>query len=276
MPTRLIREGWIESAAIDALSVHAERFFLRLCLKADDYGRYHANEQLLKSNLFPLKEDVRNTDIARWLAECEAAGLVRSFSAQSKRFLEIPKFGQRVRAETSKFPSFDGHLPDIGRASAHVGGDEVGVGAVGGLSARAGIPTIEEAKELAIKLGMPDTEGEDFWHHYQGQGWVTGSGLTITDWKAALHKWKTRWERNSVSVVKNEASAKINSVAQADSVIAECEDEIARIKRDPKNQTHFKDQYEIMREKLTSDAQREVEIIQNRITEVRKIKRGLK
>ena len=82
----------------------AERFFLRLCLRADDYGRYHANPVLLRSNLFPLREDVRSTDIPRWLAACEKAGLLRCYSADGKAFLEIPKFEQRMRAAVSKFP----------------------------------------------------------------------------------------------------------------------------------------------------------------------------
>jgi hypothetical protein len=116
MPNRIIREGWIESEAVDKLSVHAERFFIRLCLKADDYGRYHANAQLLRSNLFPLKIDFRSSDVASWLTECEACGLVRTYTKDQKRFVEIVKFGQRVRADVSKFPecpSEDGQVSDV-------------------------------------------------------------------------------------------------------------------------------------------------------------------
>jgi len=123
MPTRLIREGWIESTAVDQLDAAAERFFLRLLLKADDFGRYTANPVTLKNTLYPLKDDVRATDSSRWLAACEKAGLVRCFETPKGRFLEIPKFGQRLRARVSRWPSpddgpascptSDGHLPDI-------------------------------------------------------------------------------------------------------------------------------------------------------------------
>jgi hypothetical protein len=115
MPSRIIREGWLESEPLNQLDAAGERFFLRLCLRADDYGRYHANPVLLKSNLFPLREDVRCTDIPRWLAACEKAGLVRCYQAEAKAFLEIVKFGQRTRAEKSKFPAppaDDGQMPD--------------------------------------------------------------------------------------------------------------------------------------------------------------------
>lgn len=116
MPSRIIREGWLESERINALDPAAERFFLRLCLRADDFGRYHANPTLLRSNLFPLKEDVRSTDIPRWLAACEKAGLLRCYSADAKPYLVIRKFDQRTRAEKSKFPEpppDDGLLPGI-------------------------------------------------------------------------------------------------------------------------------------------------------------------
>lgn len=105
VPNRVIREGWIESEAIASLDAHEERFFLRLCLKADDFGRYHANVRLMQSNLFPLMDDVRGTDITRWIAACEKAGLLRCYHTASGRFLEIVKFNQRLRIMKSKYPA---------------------------------------------------------------------------------------------------------------------------------------------------------------------------
>ncbi len=116
MPSRIIREGWLESEPVNQLDAQAERFFLRLCLRADDFGRYHANPKLLSSTLFPLKADIRITDIPRWIAACEKAGLLRCYSSDHKPLIEIRKFGQRTRAKKSKFPDpppDDGHLPGI-------------------------------------------------------------------------------------------------------------------------------------------------------------------
>src|SRR5574343_23713 len=84
MPSRIIRDGWLESERINALKPEEECFYLRLCLRADDFGRYHANPVLLKSNVFPLRENVRSTDIPRWLAACQKAGLVRCYEADAK------------------------------------------------------------------------------------------------------------------------------------------------------------------------------------------------
>lgn len=115
MPTRIIREGWIESERIAQLTADEERFFLRLCLRADDYGRYTANPRLLVAALFPLCENVQSTDLPGWLAACEKAGLIRCYEVDSKPLLAIPRFGQRTRAMKSKYPAPptpDGQMSD--------------------------------------------------------------------------------------------------------------------------------------------------------------------
>ena len=68
MPNRIIREGWLDSDPINTLDANAERFFLRLCLRADDFGRFHANPLLLKASLFPLVESVKTADLPKWVA----------------------------------------------------------------------------------------------------------------------------------------------------------------------------------------------------------------
>lgn len=104
MPNRMLRD-WTASAKVNQLSVYAERFFTRLIMKADDYGCYYANASLLKSYLFPLIEGVRETDISRWMAECQKAGLIALYESDNKQYLEINDFDQRLRAKNRKFPA---------------------------------------------------------------------------------------------------------------------------------------------------------------------------
>ena len=111
MPNRILRD-WTDSERVNALSANAERFFIRLIMKADDYGRYYGSPQLLKSYLFPLT-DARVADISRWIAECVKSGLIVDYTAAGKRVLEILNFGQRLRVKLpSKFPPRDGHPTD--------------------------------------------------------------------------------------------------------------------------------------------------------------------
>ena len=95
MPNRILRD-WTDSDRVNSLTAEAERFFTRLIMKADDFGRYHADPKRLKAFLFPLNDDLRETDISRWLAECEQAGLMRFYEVSGKRYLELWNFGQRL------------------------------------------------------------------------------------------------------------------------------------------------------------------------------------
>lgn len=109
MPTRLLRDC-TDSEPVNALSVHGERHFYRLIMKADDYGRLTGNPKLLRAQLYPLLlETVREADLQRWTAECEKSGLVRLYETAGKQCIEIVNFGQRIRAETSKFPDPPGN-----------------------------------------------------------------------------------------------------------------------------------------------------------------------
>lgn len=117
MPERLLRD-WTDSEAVDKISWQAECLFVRLIMKADDYGRYHGNPKLLRSLLFPLKDGLRDADISRWIAECETAGLIRVYpdKVSGKPFIEIRKYGQRLRTKKAKFPDENGSLSaDCGR-----------------------------------------------------------------------------------------------------------------------------------------------------------------
>lgn len=104
MPNRILRD-WTDSETIDVLSIHAERFFTRLIMKVDDFGRYTANLKMLRSTLFPLKTDIREADITRWLAECEKSGLVVLYSVASKEYLQIDNFKQALRQKVEKYPA---------------------------------------------------------------------------------------------------------------------------------------------------------------------------
>ena len=93
-----------KDARINSLSSHAEIFFRRLWNKADDYGRYDARPLILKAELFPLKDGTRSSDITRWLAECEKAGIIARYTVRAEQFLLIKNFNQRVRAAKSEYP----------------------------------------------------------------------------------------------------------------------------------------------------------------------------
>jgi hypothetical protein len=69
----------------------------------------------LKANLFPLKSDsIRDADITRWKAECQKAGLIVVYESDSKEYLQIIDFGQRLRLRKQKFPLPDQSIYEYG------------------------------------------------------------------------------------------------------------------------------------------------------------------
>lgn len=111
MPNRILRD-WTDSAAFDGLTAEAERLFVRLLMKVDDFGRFHAHPQLVKSACFPLAEDLRANTVAAWLTLLSDRQLVFSYKSGTGQYLAVRKFRQRARAESSKFPPPDGQPPD--------------------------------------------------------------------------------------------------------------------------------------------------------------------
>lgn len=104
MPNRYIREAAIKSRAVNSLSWQGEVFWRRLLNTVDDFGRYDADPELLRAQVFPRQLDrVREADISRLLAECEEAGLLFRFEADQKAYLVMNQWEQG-RALKSSYP----------------------------------------------------------------------------------------------------------------------------------------------------------------------------
>lgn len=100
---RMIRD-YTDSDKINALSYQAEVLFLRLMMKADDFGSYYADPKRLNSYLFPIRDTVRDSNISQWLTELELSGLIAVYTIAGKSYLRILNYGQRLRTKKSKFP----------------------------------------------------------------------------------------------------------------------------------------------------------------------------
>ena len=105
MPNRIVREGILTSDRVNSLEPREEVFYRRLLSIVDDYGRYDARPPILRAQLYPLQLDrTRESDVARGLAACEKASLIRCYEVEGKPYLEVMDFGQKVRTIASKWP----------------------------------------------------------------------------------------------------------------------------------------------------------------------------
>lgn len=198
MPNRILRD-WTDSEAVNLLDWQAEVLFIRLVMKADDHGRFSANPKLLRSLCFPLRDGIRETDIARCLDDIQKAGLIRLYTAADKPLLQIEKFGQRVRSESKydgPLPSNDGQMPAVVRLGGGGGGGVFEGGGGGGNGAAApppagdaALPTEAEIIAFGEAAGIPPDYCRRFHSKTsEAHGWLTPHGRLV-DWRKRLPRY---------------------------------------------------------------------------------------
>ena len=111
VPNRIIKESICTSEDIAGLSMGAEILFYHLIVKADDYGVYFGNEQIIKNTCFPLKStEIKLKQVESWMNELIKAGLIFAYIAEDgKKYIQFVKWAkhQQIRAKKSKYPPFD-------------------------------------------------------------------------------------------------------------------------------------------------------------------------
>ena len=115
MPTRMIREGIIDSRPFHELTDSAQLFYFKLLLLVDDYGRYEADADLLRSKLFwrsldrwPLSRVSAVLADVSTVRTDDGHELVTLYRVNGKSYLQVNNFNQRLRAKHSRCPSPDG------------------------------------------------------------------------------------------------------------------------------------------------------------------------
>ena len=111
MPNRIIKESICTSEDVAKLSMGAEILFYHLMVKADDFGVYFGNEQIIKNTCFPLKSsEIKLKQVESWLNELVKTGLLFAYVAEDgKKYVQFTKWAkhQQIRAKKSKYPMYD-------------------------------------------------------------------------------------------------------------------------------------------------------------------------
>ena len=110
MPNRIIKESIITSETLAELTGDEERLFWRLIVLADDFGRFHGDQLLLRPMCFPrLIDRVSQSEFDTWFARlCSPEiDLIRPYEVDGKRYVQITTWDkhQQRRAKKSKFPA---------------------------------------------------------------------------------------------------------------------------------------------------------------------------
>jgi hypothetical protein len=127
MPNRIIREGITTSETLAMVSYEAECLFYRLVVVADDFGAFDGRPVIVRAKCLPLR-DSTVAQVSEWLRELAEHSLIVQYESEGKPYIAIPKFRQRTRANSAKYPlpddwrTDDGQLSVNGQSSAHGGG----------------------------------------------------------------------------------------------------------------------------------------------------------
>ena len=207
MPNRILRD-WTDSFLVHELNADEERFFVRLLMKADDFGRFHGDGKLLNANLFPL-HDFERQEVEKWRDKCQQVGLVNVYQDDRGRtFLEVKNFNQRTRQQASKFPdptrcqSSDGQVTVNARSNdrldgdgdGDVFGDECGDGTrPAAVHSHAETPSLDEVKAYAATIGLAEWKAVDWWQKQEAVGWMLNN-QRIRRWQPLISRVRTFWE----------------------------------------------------------------------------------
>ena len=179
MPNRILRESICRSESIDELDYFEESFFYRLLVNCDDFGRFDGREKILKSSLYPLKDDVELYRINEAVETLDRVGLISIYYIESKRFLQVINWNkyQQVRTKKGKYPapgSDDSTVCDTSSA----------------IETSRGIPSFEEVKTYCEerKNGI---DPKSFYEYYDKLNWEL-SGTPVRSWKSLVTAWEKK------------------------------------------------------------------------------------
>lgn len=108
MPNRIIRDGFVDSEAINALSDWAHRVYSNLLVRCDDAGRFDGRLEFIRSHLFPLGTSRRTEELDKAVTELVDRGLVVRYEHAGKPFIQVMKWQRCGSATRSRFAWRDG------------------------------------------------------------------------------------------------------------------------------------------------------------------------
>jgi hypothetical protein len=100
---RMLNKVIILSKKINAVSEGAENLYYRLLVNADDFGRFRAEAEIIKGQIYTLRK-ISVGQIASRLQELTEIDLIRLYKVDGETYLEITKFEdyQKFRSDIPK------------------------------------------------------------------------------------------------------------------------------------------------------------------------------
>lgn len=202
MPNRIIKESICTSDSIDALTWFEEALFYRLIVNCDDYGRFDGRPAVIKSRLFPLKDNITAKSIDAAINKLVSVELVVLYVFEGKPYLHLPSWDkhQQIRAKRSKYPA-----PEAGIVSSEIICNQVIANApviqsesnpnlnpnTKGKRAQVRFtpPTLEEVEAYCRERNNL-VDAKRFFDYFEANEWRDAKGNPVRSWKQKMITWE--------------------------------------------------------------------------------------
>lgn len=102
MPSRMIREGLLDSQRYWSVHIEARQLFVHLMLLADDFGLISLAPVFIRRRAF--HDAPPQSKIDKLIGELERVDLIRTYEVEGVRYAFIPRFRQILRLEHARHP----------------------------------------------------------------------------------------------------------------------------------------------------------------------------
>lgn len=108
MPQRILRQAIRQSKRWNRCTYFEQSLFIRLLTLVDDFARYEADGELIRSEAFPYGDPdgkvVPVTAIDSALLSIASKDMLLIYEFEGKKFMQLTRWKERVRADVSRFP----------------------------------------------------------------------------------------------------------------------------------------------------------------------------
>ena len=168
---RMIDKVVILSKKINAVSEGTENMYYRININADDFGRYYAEPEILKGQIYTIRK-ISLKEIRRRLDELWKIGLIKIYPINDERYLEIIDFEKHQifksdRPKKGEHPEPKGYLKYEPESKMEPLGNQMDTN---GSLRKEGTISNFNSKKAEIKAF--DSLFEDFWKNYPREGKV--------------------------------------------------------------------------------------------------------
>ena len=106
---RSIKPEFWEDEKIGSLPIPCRLFYIGLWNLADDQGVFRANSSILKSRIFPYDENLRVSEISKWLDALVKAQMIIPISYKNESYYIIRTFRDHQKFDP-RYPNKSGHI----------------------------------------------------------------------------------------------------------------------------------------------------------------------